>query len=349
MKINMKYDAYKLENHTFTRAGLPLHEAARSLRVFIAEGDQDHAIDIAYDMYRTSTYILRCLWKELFRTTLNVIGMAEPYALDYIYNLYRICYDCEPYMPESGGMMALSFIHAIRYLCRCSHDSSVSASLDEIEKAFADGETAGIPSFAYDHHNHEGRKLGHNPLDFLDPDGGSYVANEVPGLAEPYKARLRELLSSIYGGPDPKPFMANGYNHYYEMESRNGLNLELMQSAFQKSIRRGLERESLKLAYEAITSGSEMEDYLWERVVIMSVEDVGMGDPDCNRLMYSCSKIKDLFLDDAETRILLLFFCVIYLCRSRKERSTELIKGILVQEFKAGKKPILAEPGDCDD
>ncbi len=30
------------------------------------------------------------------------------------------------------------------------------------------------------------------------------------------------------------------------------------------------------LAYEAFISGSEMEAYLWERIVIMSVEDIGM-------------------------------------------------------------------------
>ncbi len=345
---NMKYSAFQLEEKTFTRAGLPLEKAVTSLWTFIQEGEMEKAIDIAYDMYRTSTFILERLWKELFRIAVNIVGMAEPYALDYVYNLYRICYDSEPYAPESGGMMALTFIHAIRYLCTCGHDSSVCDSLYEVKSAFDNGETAHVPVFAYDHHNHEGRKLGHNPLDFLNEDGGSYVSNEVPGMAEPYKQRLRALLSKIYGGPDPKPFAVNSYNHFYEMESINGFNLELMQSAFQKSIRRGLERDALMITYEALISGQEMEEYLWERVVIMSVEDIGMGDPECNRLMYSCCKIKDLFADDAETRLLVLFQCVMYLCRSRKERSTELIKGILVQEFKDGRIPVLAKENECE-
>ena len=230
---NMKYSAFQLEKNTFTRAGLPLEKAVTSLWTFIQEGEMEKAIGIAYDMYRTSTFILERLWKELFRIAVNIVGMAEPYALDYVYNLYRICYDSEPYAPESGGMMALTFIHAIRYLCTCGHDSSVCDSLYEVKSAFDNGETAHVPVFAYDHHNHEGRKLGHNPLDFLNEDGGSYVSNEVPGMAEPYKQRLRALLSKTYGDPDPKPFIVNSYNHFYEMESINGFNLELMQSAFQ--------------------------------------------------------------------------------------------------------------------
>lgn len=340
----MKYEPYCLEQNTCTRAGLPLEQAVESLRFFVLNAEQDPAIDIAYDMYRTSPHTLRRLWKELFRLAAVDIGMADPYAPDYVYHLYEICYDCEPYTPESGGMMALCFIHAIRYLCVCGQDPCAVRALTEVKQAYAAGETAKIPDFAYDHHNHAGRQLGHNPLDFLDPDGGSLVIEEVPDVAEPYRARLKELLRPKYGGDAPQPFTVGGYNHYYDLTSRNGLNLELMQSAFQKSIRRALEREALMICYEAATSGWEMEYYLWERMVIMSVEDVGVGDRHCNRLMYTYFRLKDLFMDEPETRLAMLFQAVLYLCRCKKERSTELIKGILVQEFAQGKTPRLA-PG----
>ena len=62
---------------------------------------------------------------------------------------------------------------------------------------------------------------------------------------------------------------------------------------FKKSIRRALEQEALMLAYEAFISGSEMEAYLWERIVIMSVEDIGMGEPECSRFMYAYCRVKD--------------------------------------------------------
>ncbi len=75
------------------------------------------------------------------------------------------------------------------------------------------------------------------------------------------------------------------------------------------------------LAYEAFISGSEMEAYLWERIVIMSVEDIGMGEPECSRFMYAYCRVKDQLrtgpkrdLDsDAGGRIL---------CSCPKERGT---------------------------
>ena len=48
-------------------------------------------------------------------------------------------------------------------------------------------------------------------------------------------------------------------------------------SAMQKSIRRGLERESLHWATELDLAG--YGDYVWRRLRVIASEDVGMADP----------------------------------------------------------------------
>lgn len=329
------------EQHIKTRSGLPVSEALESIHYFIATGESDSAIDLAYDLYRTSSYLLLCVWEELEKIAVCEIGMGEPYALSYVMQMRDICYDCENYAPESGGMQALSFIHAIRYLSECKRVPVAAKALHHLNAEYSNGMYAILPEFAYDHHNHAGRALGHTPLDFLNPDGGSLVIPEAPG-AQPYKERLQALLTPLYGGANPQPFIQTAYNHYYEMESVTGLNLEVLQSAFQKSIRRNLREEALKLTYDAFLSGGEMEEYLWQRIVIMSVEDIGMGDPYCGRLMYDYYRSKDHFQADEETRLLFLLQAVSYLCGCEKERGTELRKGVLVQEYKNGKIPRLA-------
>ncbi|MEP6987179.1 MAG: MgsA/globin-like domain-containing protein, partial [Chloroflexota bacterium] len=48
-------------------------------------------------------------------------------------------------------------------------------------------------------------------------------------------------------------------------------------SATQKEIRRGNTENAALLAYEMLTTSVEMEEYLWGRLQVISVEDVGYG------------------------------------------------------------------------
>jgi len=48
-------------------------------------------------------------------------------------------------------------------------------------------------------------------------------------------------------------------------------------SAFQKAIRRGELEEAILLAYEMYTTSAELEECLWHRLQVISVEDVGSG------------------------------------------------------------------------
>ena len=57
-------------------------------------------------------------------------------------------------------------------------------------------------------------------------------------------------------------------------------------SALQKEIRRGNEENSAMLAYEMVATSPELERKLWDRLAVISVEDIGFGEG--NVPLYSC-------------------------------------------------------------
>lgn len=61
--------------------------------------------------------------------------------------------------------------------------------------------------------------------------------------------------------------------------TRNGLAADEVISALQKSIRKGKERAACEFAYEMYISSPQMEEKLWRRLQAISVEDIGMGNP----------------------------------------------------------------------
>ncbi len=64
-----------------------------------------------------------------------------------------------------------------------------------------------------------------------------------------------------------------------KMTTRNGLRGDEAISALQKSIRRGKEKEACEFAYEMYITSPQFEEKLWRRLLAISVEDVGMGNP----------------------------------------------------------------------
>ena len=183
-----------------TRSGMKVSAAFLKLHRDILAGSTDEAISTAYDLYRTSAVMLEELWKQLELEAVYTIGLAEQGALAYIYNLRCICYHTEPYMPDAGGMQALSFIQAIRYLCGCEKEQSLEQEIRKVQDCYDAGVYPVIPAFARDHHNHAGRELGHTPLDFLYPDEGKgsvFIVSNVDGLLPEIKAMMAEMLLAV--------------------------------------------------------------------------------------------------------------------------------------------------------
>ena len=56
------------------------------------------------------------------------------------------------------------------------------------------------------------------------------------------------------------------------VKTEHDLNADEVVSAFQKSIRRGLLENALLLAYEMYVTSAELEEHLWTRLSVISVE-----------------------------------------------------------------------------
>lgn len=100
-------------------------------------------------------------------------------------------------------------------------------------------------------------------------------------------------------------------------------------SALQKEIRRGHTENAALLAYEMLTTSPEMEAYLWHRLQVISVEDVGYGNLQAPVLIETLFQMHQRIPRPRGDRYLYAIHAVRVLCQSQKERgSDELLNWI---------------------
>jgi hypothetical protein len=105
--------------------------------------------------------------------------------------------------------------------------------------------------------------------------------------------------------------------------SVHGLPGDELRSALQKSIRRGLLENALLVAYELFQTGPEAERLLWERLQIISVEDVGFGRADAPLLLDALQRMHEQFAWPGGERFLFAAHAVRLLVTSAKDRTTD--------------------------
>lgn len=111
-------------------------------------------------------------------------------------------------------------------------------------------------------------------------------------------------------------------------------------SALQKEIRRGNTENAAMLAYEMLTTSVEMEEYLWGRLQVISVEDVGYGNISAPVLIETLYQMHFRVPRPRGDRYLFAIHAVRVLSQSQKERgSDDLINWLTraVEEF--GRRP----------
>ena len=94
-------------------------------------------------------------------------------------------------------------------------------------------------------------------------------------------------------------------------------------SALQKSIRRGMVENALLLAYEMFTTSAELEEVLWTRLSVISVEDVGSGsflEPVVIDALY---RMHQRFARGAGDRFLFAAHAIRFLATSQKDRTSD--------------------------
>lgn len=127
------------------------------------------------------------------------------------------------------------------------------------------------------------------------------------------------------------------YDPWAEIKTRNGYAGDEMVSMLQKSIRRGLEENALRAAYEMYVTSPQFEDKLWRRLMAISVEDIGFGDNDASRIVYTLNQMRKEFPYNDGDRPLFFIHAIRYLCRCKKERSSDHVKNLLIRDFEEGK------------
>jgi hypothetical protein len=78
---------------------------------------------------------------------------------------------------------------------------------------------------------------------------------------------------------------------------------------------------------------------LWQRLMCISVEDVGFGDPDAPRLVRTLDEIRKEFPYADCDQSLFFIQAVRYLCRCLKERTNDHLSGMLRKAFQSGYVP----------
>ena len=129
------------------------------------------------------------------------------------------------------------------------------------------------------------------------------------------------------------------YDAFSNTRTKSGLEADLVISALQKCIRRGDEHLAMRMAYELYLTSTYHEAKMWNRLLVISVEDVGFGNPDAAAFVRNLFELHKEFPYGDGDRPIFFLHAIRYLCRSPKERSTDHIKCIIMKEFEQGYVP----------
>ena len=110
---------------------------------------------------------------------------------------------------------------------------------------------------------------------------------------------------------------------WVDVKTLHGFKADHVISALQKEVRRGHAENAALLAFEMILTSPAMEDYLWHRIKVMSVEDIGFGDvmaPVIINAIHQFVKESDRSIGE---RKLYAVHAIRYLCACDKDRSSD--------------------------
>ncbi|HET6822766.1 MAG TPA: hypothetical protein VFH34_08965 [Anaerolineales bacterium] len=110
---------------------------------------------------------------------------------------------------------------------------------------------------------------------------------------------------------------------WVDVKTFHGFQADHVISALQKEIRRGNTENAALLAHEMIITSPALEDYLWHRLKVISVEDIGFGELLAPMLIQSLFEMTSACERAVGERKLYAIHAVRYLCQCKKDRSTD--------------------------
>lgn len=122
-------------------------------------------------------------------------------------------------------------------------------------------------------------------------------------------------------------------------ETRNGLAGDEVLSALQKSIRRSKTEDACYFAYELYISSEQALEKMWRRLLTITVEDVGFGNLDAAEQVATLNTIRMNFPYEDGDQPIFFIHAIRILCESTKDRSSDLLKNIVIKSFAMGFVP----------
>lgn len=110
-----------------------------------------------------------------------------------------------------------------------------------------------------------------------------------------------------------------------------GYDMKEVVSALQKECRRGNTREALYWAYCLLPN---FEDYLWRRLLVIAVEDVGMGDPKVLVQLRACRETwYEMRSWKGDSYHLVIAHAIQILCSALKSRTNDYLQCVVRAEL----------------
>lgn len=116
--------------------------------------------------------------------------------------------------------------------------------------------------------------------------------------------------------------------------SPRGVPVDQLVSVLQKEIRRGNVDNAVLAAYEMLSTSEEAGEHLWLRLKIISVEDVGMGEP-LSPVLVNCLHENYRATTGGE-RIMMAVHAVRFLAQAKKDRTSSEHSDLVVTLVERG-------------
>ena len=129
-------------------------------------------------------------------------------------------------------------------------------------------------------------------------------------------------------------------NEYYDpwsnTKTKHGIDADLVISALQKCIRRADEYTATRMAYELYITSTFHEEKMWNRLLVISVEDIGFGNTDAPIFVKTMFDLHKEYNYGDGDRTIFFIHAIRYLCRCKKERSSDNLKNVIMKENERG-------------
>jgi replication-associated recombination protein RarA len=125
---------------------------------------------------------------------------------------------------------------------------------------------------------------------------------------------------------------------WQSVKTVNGLPADEVISALQKSLRRGMVENALLLGWEMYLTSPELEEMLWSRLGVISVEDVGFGNLNAPVLVETLYQMHMRYAYPQHDRFLFAAHAIRVMGSGEKDRTTDDMVNWAKQSIALGEK-----------